>query len=61
MFTGLVEEKGNLIEKRAAGDAYRMKIGAEKVMEDLEIGSSIAVNGVCLTVVEKTDRFSAWM
>ncbi len=55
MFTGLVEEKGKLIEKKSSGEAYRLKIWAEKVTEDLEIGSSIAVNGVCLTVVEKTE------
>lgn len=59
MFTGLVEETGSLIEKKATGEGYQLTIGASKVMEDLDIGSSICVNGVCLTVVKKTeDSFS---
>ena len=53
MFTGLVEEKGTLNEKKAAGDGFLLTIGASKVMSDLEIGSSISVNGCCLTVVKK--------
>ena len=53
MFTGLVEEKGILNEKKAAGDGFLLTFGASKVMSDLEIGSSISVNGCCLTVVKK--------
>ena len=53
MFTGLVEEKGTLINKIKTGDGYRLEIKAEKVLEDTVIGSSISVNGCCLTVVEK--------
>jgi riboflavin synthase len=53
MFTGLVEEKGTLKEKKTAGDGFLLTIGASKVMSDLEIGSSISVNGCCLTVVKK--------
>lgn len=56
MFTGLVEEKGRLSEKVATGDGYRLTILADKVMEDLDIGSSIAVNGCCLTVVGRTEN-----
>jgi riboflavin synthase len=56
MFTGLVEEKGNLKEKIKTGDGYRFKFVAVKVMEDLKIGSSISVNGCCLTVVEKDNN-----
>jgi len=52
MFTGLIEEKGTLINKIKTGDGYRLVITADKVLNDLEIGSSISVNGVCLTVVE---------
>lgn len=59
MFTGLVEETGRLIDKIAEGEGLQLKISANKVMNDLMIGSSIAVNGVCLTVVKKTnDSFS---
>ena len=51
MFTGLVEEMGwvRRIEERPAG--RRFWIGAEQVMSDARVGSSIAVSGVCLTVV----------
>lgn len=59
MFTGLVEEKGILIDKIPTGDGFQFTIKANKIMDDLEIGSSIAVNGCCLTVVKKTsDSFS---
>jgi riboflavin synthase len=53
MFTGLVEEMGTLINKIPTGDGYRLVVAGKVVMEDLEIGSSIAINGCCLTVVEK--------
>lgn len=56
MFTGLVEEKGILEDKLPTGDGFQFTIIAKKIMNDLEIGSSIAVNGCCLTVVEKTDK-----
>lgn len=52
MFTGLVEEKGKLINKIKTGDGFRFVFTAQKVFDDLNIGSSISVNGVCLTVVE---------
>ena len=53
MFTGLVEEKGTLINKIKTGDGFRLVIKAQKVLEDTQIGSSVSVNGCCLTVVEK--------
>jgi riboflavin synthase len=53
MFTGLIEEKGTLVNKLKTGDGYRLEIKAQKILEDTEIGSSISVNGCCLTVVEK--------
>lgn len=55
MFTGLVEEKGILKEKIPTGDGFQFEIAANKVLDDLTIGSSIAVNGCCLTVVKRTD------
>ena len=48
MFTGIVEEVGRV----SALDGYRLVIGGEKVLEDVKLGDSIAVNGACLTVVE---------
>ena len=53
MFTGLVEEKGILINKIKTGDGYRLEIKASKILEDTDIGSSLSVNGCCLTVIEK--------
>lgn len=52
MFTGLVEETGILKEKIPTGDGFRFSIEANKIMDDLMIGSSVAVNGCCLTVVK---------
>ena len=53
MFTGLVEETGKLIDKQKKGDGFQFTFTARKVTADLSIGSSISVNGVCLTVVKK--------
>lgn len=52
MFTGLVEECGRVLALDPIGDGIRLRIAAETVVQDAEIGASIAVNGVCLTVVE---------
>lgn len=52
MFTGLVEEKGILREKNPTGDGFQFTIEANRIMTDLKIGSSVAVNGCCLTVVK---------
>jgi len=59
MFTGLVEEKGTLIGKIPTGDGFQFTIEANKIMNDLQIGSSVAINGCCLTVVKiNRNRFS---
>ena len=59
MFTGLIEEKGKLINKIKTGEGLRLVFSAQIVFDDLNIGSSISVNGVCLTVVElKKDSFA---
>jgi riboflavin synthase len=47
MFTGIVEELGTVISR----DGSRLRIGARTVLDDVELGASIAVNGTCLTVV----------
>ena len=52
MFTGLIEEKGKLVNKIKTGEGLKLVLSAKKVFDDLNIGSSISVNGVCLTVVE---------
>ena len=50
MFTGIVEEVGRIITADRKGNSARLKKEAEKVLEDIKIGYSIAVNGICLTV-----------
>ncbi|MCM1506301.1 MAG: riboflavin synthase [Ruminococcus flavefaciens] len=52
MFTGIIEEVGTVKEIRHSGDSSFIKIQAEKIFEDMHIGDSIAVNGLCLTVTE---------
>lgn len=55
MFTGIVEEMGAVIslEKSLAGT--RMTLLASTVMSDLKIGDSVSVNGICLTVISKSE------
>jgi riboflavin synthase len=55
MFTGIVEELGTVESIEDQGDAIRLTIRAEQVLTDATPGDSIAVNGCCLTVVERTD------
>ncbi|MDQ2050524.1 riboflavin synthase [Natronolimnohabitans sp. A-GB9] len=50
MFTGIVEETGEIVARERTADGLRLRIGADEVATDLEHGQSISVNGVCLTV-----------
>ena len=60
MFTGIVEELGEIVGKDDLGDSVRLTISGPVVTSDASHGASIAVNGVCLTVVEFAGgRFSA--
>src|SRR5699024_10764363 len=52
MFTGIVEETGVIRGIRKNRESAVVSVEAGKVLEDLKIGDSVAVNGVCLTVVE---------
>ena len=56
MFTGIVEELAQIksIESRKKGMLY--SVSAEFVMDDLKIGDSISVNGVCLTIIETREN-----
>jgi len=59
MFTGLVEDKGTILEIHRGADSARIRI-ATTLSSQLEIGDSISVNGVCLTAVElEPGSFSA--
>ena len=55
MFTGIVEEVGTLVVREDQSDAAVLQIRAQRVLEDVSLGDSIAVNGVCLTVTDVTD------
>ncbi len=55
MFTGIVEEVGTLVVREEQTDAARMEIRAQKVLQDVALGDSISVNGVCLTVTSVQD------
>ena len=61
MFTGIVEELGKVTRVEDLGDSARLTITGPVVTSDARHGDSIAVNGVCLTVVEATadGQFSA--
>jgi len=61
VFTGIVEELGQVVEQEDLGDSTRVTISGPRVTSDAGHGDSIAVNGVCLTVVEvlPDGRFSA--
>ncbi|MGY1804069.1 riboflavin synthase [Blastococcus sp. SYSU D00922] len=50
MFTGIVEEVGTVVVREEQSDAAVLRIRAARVLEDVKLGDSIAVNGVCLTV-----------
>ena len=52
MFTGIVEERGEVVSVLLQGDSARMVIRADLAIEDAKLGDSISVNGVCLTVAE---------
>ena len=60
MFTGIVEETGEYLGLQKGGSSAVITIRASKVLSDTAVGDSIAVNGVCLTVVRLLpDRFLA--
>jgi riboflavin synthase len=60
MFTGIIEELGEIVAIEPATESARLTIRGPLVTQDAAHGASIAVNGVCLTVVDlKEDTFTA--
>lgn len=60
MFTGLIAELGTVERLAESSTSYRLTVRAPKILPGVKIGDSIAVNGVCLTVVHlQGDRFTA--
>lgn len=56
MFTGLIEEVGEIVSVSRIGGGRKISVKANEVMDDLKIDDSIALNGVCQTVVSRTDK-----
>lgn len=54
MFTGIIEEMGEITAIAPAGDGWRLTVRAPRAAADAVHGESIAVSGVCLTVVGST-------
>ncbi len=58
MFTGIIQAVGKIDSYDRKGDDARLKVSVNDLgMSDTEIGDSIAVQGVCLTVIEMTDHW----
>lgn len=56
MFTGIIEEIGTVVSISQGTQAAKLTLQGKLIFEDMHIGDSIAVNGVCLTVTEKTSN-----
>ncbi|HRI38397.1 MAG TPA: riboflavin synthase [Nitrospira sp.] len=56
MFTGIVEEMGGITVMNKSLAGAKLTILASTVMSDLKIGDSVSVNGICLTVVSRSER-----
>ncbi|GGH37120.1 riboflavin synthase [Microbacterium album] len=56
MFTGIVEEIGRIVAVEPSGDGVRLTVRAPRAVQDVAHGDSIAVSGVCLTVVDWTEE-----
>jgi len=56
MFTGIIEDKGKVLKVDHRGEMNRLTLDAPFDLTEMQLGDSINVNGVCLTVVEKRGR-----
>ena len=56
MFTGIIEEIGVVANIKRTGESFVLAIEAKKILNDVQLGDSIAVNGVCLTVTSFTGK-----
>jgi riboflavin synthase len=57
MFTGLIQEVGKVRSIKNIGDGIHVDISAPKCATELHIHDSVAINGVCLTVTRRTNRY----
>ena len=56
MFTGIIEELGEVKNIQRSSQSIILTIKADKILEDIKLGDSIATNGVCLTVTDFNER-----
>lgn len=56
MFTGIIEEIGTISNIKQTSESIVITIDARKILNDVRLGDSISVNGVCLTVTAFTDK-----
>ena len=56
MFTGLIEEVGRLAAVEPTDRGLRLSVAAQRVLEGMQLGDSVSVDGVCQTVVALSDR-----
>jgi len=54
MFTGIVEEIGIVDGIKSGSKSVKLSIKCPKIMDDVKIGDSIAVNGICLTATSRS-------
>ncbi len=59
MFTGIITDQGTILELEQAGD-LRARIGTSYDVSGIDLGASIACDGVCLTVIETGDTPQNW-
>ena len=55
MFTGIIEDIGTVKAVQSGKNSMQLTIASKKIVEDVHLGDSIAVNGICLTVVSFTN------
>ncbi|TFB13769.1 riboflavin synthase [Filobacillus milosensis] len=55
MFTGIIEEVGTIKQMKQGAESLELTIEVKKITDDMQLGDSISVNGVCLTVTDFTD------
>jgi len=56
MFTGIVEEKGQVVSFKEKEQAWELQVEASAALKEITLGDSIAVNGCCLTVTRFDER-----
>lgn len=57
MFTGIVEDLGKVKSIKSGPNSMQLTLESQKIVEDIRLGDSIAVNGVCLTVISFSNHF----